>query len=277
MEVTTGNYEVDEKYNRGNKIMKRRIYRGLAVLGIIGLCVGLFGCGNDTESTVPLEVGEHITYGKYQGEDIVWRVVDKKDGEVLLLSEYGLDAQPFDTSGKIRVSWKDSTIRKWLNDDFYNSAFSEEERENIILSSSKGFKKNNEAYYGFLTMFYWHLERNTEDKIFLLSYTEMTQYFCPRLEKGYYYDWQYGYDELLCYPTEYTKQQLVRALNPETSGWWLCNPQYDPDVDEKMTRKIEVISAWGQPDVEIDKNSKSYAVRPAMWVTWQSDMEVIEE
>ena len=44
-----------------------------------------------------------------------------------------------------------------------------------------------------------------------------------------------------------------------------------------MTRKIEVISAWGQPDVEIDKNSKSYAVRPAMWVTWQSDMEVIEE
>ena len=86
MEVTTGSYEVDEKYNRGNKIMKRRIYRGLAVLGIIGLCVGLFGCGNDTESTVPLEVGEHITYGNYQGEDIVWRVVDKKDGEVLLLS-----------------------------------------------------------------------------------------------------------------------------------------------------------------------------------------------
>ena len=31
MEVTTGNYEVDEKYNRGNKIMKRRIYRGLAI------------------------------------------------------------------------------------------------------------------------------------------------------------------------------------------------------------------------------------------------------
>ncbi len=38
----------------------------------------MFACGNDTESTVPLEVGEHITYGNYQGEDIVWRVVDKK-------------------------------------------------------------------------------------------------------------------------------------------------------------------------------------------------------
>ena len=46
---------------------------------------------------------------------------------------------------------------------------------------------------------------------------------------------------------------------------------------EYVQEKIVVISAWGQPDVEIDKNSKSYAVRPAMWVTWQSDMEVIEE
>mgnify|MGYP000320325746 CR=1 FL=1 len=50
----------------------------------------------------------------------------KKGDEVLLLSEYGLDAQPFDTSGKERVLWKDSTIRKWLNNDFYNSAFSVE-------------------------------------------------------------------------------------------------------------------------------------------------------
>ena len=89
--------------------MKRKIYRGLVVLGMIGLCTGLFGCGKEAASTVPLDQGDHIIYGHYQGEDIEWRVLDKKDDEVLLLSEYGLDAQPYDTSGKKRVLWKDST------------------------------------------------------------------------------------------------------------------------------------------------------------------------
>ena len=58
-------------------------------------------------------------YGSYQGEAIEWRVLDKKGDKVLLLSEYGLDIQPFDTSDVSRVLWKDSTMRKWLNNDFY--------------------------------------------------------------------------------------------------------------------------------------------------------------
>ena len=116
--------------------MKITLKKCLAALGMVGLCVWLIGCGKSegpvAESTVPLERGEHIMYGSYQGEAIEWRVLDKKGDEVLLLSEYGLDAQPFDTSGKERVLWKDSTIRKWLNNDFYNSTFSEKEKEYIV-------------------------------------------------------------------------------------------------------------------------------------------------
>ena len=41
--------------------------------------------------------------------------------------------------------------------------------------------------------------------------------------------------------------------------------------------KFEMISAYGQLEVEDKENGKIMQVRPAMWVTWQSDMQVIEE
>lgn len=253
--------------------MKGKLYRGIVVALFIGLSTGLFGCGKKVASTVPLDQGDHIMYGHYQGEDIEWRVLDKKGDEVLLLSEYGLDAQPFDTSDESRVLWKDSTIRKWLNDDFYNSAFPEDEKKNIVLSSSEGFEKNNASVYVDFKKPYWHLERETEDKIFLLSYTEMCEYIVNALGVENY-DLERAYDELLCYSTEYAKQNLNQVFKIDTCGWWLCNPQYD--TGDGYSTKVEMITAYGQYDVE-PKDSKSYAVRPAMWVTWQSDMQPVEE
>lgn len=69
--------------------MKGKLYRGIVVALFIGLSTGLFGCGKKVASTVPLERGQHIMYGSYQGEVIEWRVLDKKGDEVLLISEIG--------------------------------------------------------------------------------------------------------------------------------------------------------------------------------------------
>ena len=52
-------------------------------------------------------------------------------------------------------------------------------------------------------------------------------------------------------------------------------PEYDTGDGAAM--QIEMISAYGQLEVEDKENGKNNAVRPAMWVTWQSDMQVIEE
>lgn len=79
--------------------MSRKPYSWLVVVGMISLCIGLSGCGKNVdtvaESTVPIEIGEHVMYGSYQGEPVEWRVLDKKDGEILLLSEYGLECAAF--------------------------------------------------------------------------------------------------------------------------------------------------------------------------------------
>lgn len=110
------------KYENNIKEMFSGFRNGRIVCGVNWLWKSE---GPVAESTVPLERGEHIMYGSYQGEAIEWRVLDKKGDKVLLLSEYGLDIQPFDTSDVSRVLWKDSTMRKWLNNDFYDNAFSE--------------------------------------------------------------------------------------------------------------------------------------------------------
>jgi hypothetical protein len=43
------------------------------------------------------------------------------------------------------------------------------------------------------------------------------------------------------------------------------------------TDGVGVISGYGQAEREILLDSRRYAVRPAMWVTWQSDMQPVEE
>ena len=264
----------------GGENMSRKPYSWLVVVGMISLCIGLSGCGKNADtvagSSIPIEPGEHVMYGSYQGEPVEWRVLDKKDGEILLLSEYGLDILPFDDSGSGSIIWENSSIRNWLNNEFYNSTFSKEEQENILVSSSEGFDENNESVSWQSEKPYWHLERKTEDKVFLLSYTEMVEYLI--INSGLeFYDHQYAYDELLCYPTEYAKQQLYQVFDIDTCGWWLCNPEYSECVEnDDFKTYSEMITAYGQLDLA-KMDSIQNAVRPAMWVTWQSDMETIEE
>ena len=71
-------------------------------------------------------VGEEMTFGQYGGEDIEWIVIDKDEDGYLLLSKYVLDARAIDyvSSGK----WEFCTLRHWLNNDFYDQAFSMDEK-----------------------------------------------------------------------------------------------------------------------------------------------------
>ena len=69
------------------------------------------------------------------------------------------------------------------------------------------------------------------------------------------------------------KQQLQTMYQTKTCGWWLCNHFYEDD-------SVELVSAYGQGSgtnrENIKANTKAIAVRPAMWVTWQGDMNVVE-
>ncbi len=55
---------------------------------------------------------------------------NKKEGKILVLSKYGLDLQPWQVNEPIMLKfWSASFLREWLNNEFYNSAFSSEEKK----------------------------------------------------------------------------------------------------------------------------------------------------
>ena len=93
---------------------------------------------------------------------------------------------------------------------------------------------------------------------------------------GYYSD-HYSHSEILCYPTEYAKQNLKPLYKSDACNWWLCNPQFDTGEGDLLSKQVEMVSSFGEWETAPMMNTRRNAVRPAMWVTWQSDMQVIEE
>jgi len=78
--------------------------------------------------------GEIITFGTYpqtaDGTDrtpIKWRVLQNSGAELLLLSEYILDCKRYHREF-VDITWRDCDLRKWLNDEFYNTAFNAAEK-----------------------------------------------------------------------------------------------------------------------------------------------------
>ena len=112
------------------------------------------------------EVGEIVTFGSYrqlvdstEKQPIEWYVLSDDGNQMLLYSKYILDLQQF-YSERTSVSWKDNLLREWLNNDFYDMAFTDDEKESIILT-----KLNNIDYIvGDYT---------TEDRVFLLAYKDL--------------------------------------------------------------------------------------------------------
>ena len=123
-------------------------------------------------------VGEYVTFGHYEqdndltdgDEAIEWQILEISDGKALLLSRYGLDAKPYNTASR-NITWADSSLRKWLNNDFLEAAFTEEERGQIQTT-----KVNNSKAQGY-TVDSVSGGNDTRDQIFLLSYAEANKYF----------------------------------------------------------------------------------------------------
>ena len=131
----------------------------------------------------------NVYWFKY--EPIKWVILkeDKENGKVMLMAELALDVKSFqdqivkvgnkyynnskDVPDEIGAyNWEYSYIRKWLNDTFYNTAFTDLQKE-IIQTT----KVDNSAYDGTLGVKDQapgedYNNPDTEDKVFLLSLQE---------------------------------------------------------------------------------------------------------
>jgi len=86
---------------------------------------------NFSDETTKVVNGE--TY-YFKVEPIKWRVIYENEGTYQLLSEYILDEYEYDDSSN---NYMDFEIREWLNDDFYNIAFTDKSRiRNTLVDNS---------------------------------------------------------------------------------------------------------------------------------------------
>ena len=83
-----------------------------------------------------------ITFGSYpqnysldDKSPIEWYLLEKREDKVILMSKYVLDVHRYDN--KINSNWKDTSISKFLNGAFYDTAFNTSEKQMIISNPYK--------------------------------------------------------------------------------------------------------------------------------------------
>lgn len=103
-----------------------------------------------------LTVGDTVKFGVYEQdsdtsdgkEEIEWIVLEDKGNSLMLISTSVLECKEWDESYKWR-SWAECELRKYLNDEFYNIAFSQNERSKILKTSVplNGFSDTQDYVY----------------------------------------------------------------------------------------------------------------------------------
>jgi len=109
-------------------------------------------------------VGSEHTFGSYpqssenSKESIEWVVLKREENRALVISKHVLDSKKYNE--KSPTNWGDCSLRKWLNSEFYNTAFTAAEKEKISTTELKSYYFCAEE----------NLYSETKDKIFLLGY-----------------------------------------------------------------------------------------------------------
>ena len=164
---------------------------------------------------VKFKAGNSITLGNYPqtkaGNDntpIEWLVLENDGETALLISRYALDCKPYNNEKYESTTWEMCTLRDWLNNKFFNKAFSTEEKQ-YILQSDVNADKNPE--------YSTNPGNATKDKVFLLSVVETNKYFKSK-------------DARKCAPTDYAIQQGAytsdssKVEGRKACWWWLRSP-----------------------------------------------------
>ena len=221
-----------------------------------------------------LSVGNIVTLGSYpqssdRPEPIEWYVVKVFGDRALLLSKHGLDSRPFNESGQ-QVTWENCTLRSWLNSEFWETAFTDDEKERVIEADNN----NSLCFVNWLEMFFTNLNRpplkavkmvrfgkRTMDRVFCLSYDEVKRYLCGN---------EAVRAVMTTIPTAYAVERGAKLRKYESmydgaeqqgTEWWLrsmgSGKRYAADVFED-----------GSVDREgIEVNTAGHCVRPALYIS----------
>ncbi|MCR5783975.1 MAG: carboxypeptidase regulatory-like domain-containing protein [Clostridia bacterium] len=204
----------------------------------------------------------------FKFEPIVWRVLDAKEG--LLMSESLIDSQPFHNVyyynkgyygdpnyTHYASNWAYSSLRSWMNDSFYNTAF----------TTAKSFIKTTPLTTPSTLASTRYDADPTEDKVFLLSWDDAV------LTKSYGFSGTAPDTNRIAYGTDYAKCQGLKVRTNEGQSWWL--PAYDgasywrlrTPTDSESTGEINYSGDTGKL---LGTQATHIGIRPALKVNLKS-------
>ena len=222
----------------------------------------------------------YVVFGSYEqdgnlsdgSEPIEWMILDENEDEITLISRYVLDYVQYNKEFK-PVTWSGCFLRKWLNDDFYNSAFSEDEKNSLIQ-----LEINDDSYDKY---FEYNEGSDVADYVICLSLNELMD--AVEFDELYTTGTKYGCShELFAEPTVYAISKAIPtwtitmdSLNDldyelsesyvgmTLSPWWLRTAGYTT-TDGKNAACI-VDKGWIGVNCSIYNNSFS-GVRPVICI-----------
>ena len=217
-----------------------------------------YGIGNpriDKKNGVVTVTWDSIYFGNYWQNDtngdgvadkddymepIKWRILSVNGDDAFLLADENLDCQPYNTE-YIDVTWETCTLRNWLNNDFYDNAFSSAEKSAI--KTTLVINEDNPEYGT-------EGGNNTNDKVYLLSIQEAKNSL-------------YGFSNNTT--REASGTAYAEGIYGSLSGWWWLR---SPGDDSSIAANV-----IGSGYVSRDGNSVNdnyYAVRLALHLNLSS-------
>lgn len=201
-----------------------------SILCLLLLCFCL-GAGAETDSS--------ITLGRWEGQPLTWHVLAEDGTKALLLMDRCLSAQPYHSENKA-VTWETCSLRQWLAETFYSTAFTPAEAGAIIRVNNP-----NPDAYGTPG------GADTVDTVFVLSRSELES-LIPMLRDRK--------ARLLTSPDPAAKPGTT-AFESTYDGatlYWLRSP----GVDDKHACCV----SWSGVVESHAVKAATIAIRPAIWV-----------
>ena len=209
--------------------------------------------GNEKEPTSDLNGYKnkdgYVVFGHYEQdnntangkEPIEWKVLAADEDGLFVLSKDVLDAHWFNDRAQ-NITWANSSLRNWLNDEFYRDAFTSDEKKGIRTTKVKTPANPKDGTAG---------GADVEDRVFLLSIDEAIKYLPSEQER-------------IAEATEYADKNSLYMIESygNSSQWWLRSSAtpgtdtiscaamvfYDGEIHD------EYVYEW------------TLGVRPAMWI-----------
>ncbi len=174
-------------------------------------------------------VGDKVRLGDFEGE-MAWDVLKEQDGKLMLISTNCIAQRAYHDK-KAAVTWEQSDIRKWLNETFYEQAFSQEEK--AIIQKNQVANSDNDTYDT-------KGGRDTSDYVYLLSIDEASDYYIE------------------------TSERMATLRDGTLVWWWLRSPGFE-EHDAANIGDYGTVNKAGHKvfDTDVVKGG----IRPVIWVS----------